>query len=250
MKNISAVFILTLISFSCFAQNNLRQVEDLVNIKDPGWPFVQQMIDSATNKVEVLACDTSRAKKALYKTQVTTRSPMGAIIYKTGGILVDNGWIRILGSGSRKIARSLPDWNKGKSFKEFGEAPSYFLIADDAVGGFFAINGGAFGKDKGKTYYLSPDRLVWEPLNMTYTEFLFFCFSDDLDKFYEKLRWATWKKDILKLDGDEVFNFYPYLWTTKGKDVNKNKRKKIPAEDQFQFNLQSRKQLGLDNDIK
>jgi len=38
-------------------------------------------------------------KSALVAVQVTTRSPMGAIIYETGGILVDHGWIRILGSG-------------------------------------------------------------------------------------------------------------------------------------------------------
>lgn len=231
------------------AQQNLRKIEDLINTRDSGWPFVQQMIDSATNKVDVLKGDSVRAKDGLYKTQVTTRSPMGAVIYKTGGILIDNGWIRILGSGSKKLGRSLPDWNKGKSFKEFGDAPSYLLIADDAVGGFFAINGGAFGKDKGKTYYLSPDRLVWEPLNMTYTDFLFFCFNEDLNKFYAKLRWDSWQKDAGKLDGNKVFSFYPYLWTTQGKNLNKNKRKKVPVEKQFQFNMQSRKELGLDKKL-
>ena len=44
-----------------------------------------------------------KAEFALYKTQVTTRSPMGAIIYETMNILIDNGWIRILGSGNEKI---------------------------------------------------------------------------------------------------------------------------------------------------
>ena len=34
--------------------------------------------------------------------------------------------------------------------KEFGETPTFLLIADDAIGGFFAINGGQFGKDAGK----------------------------------------------------------------------------------------------------
>jgi len=250
MQKFSSAFILIFLVLTGFAQNKMRKVEDLVNIKDPGWPFVQQMIDSATNKVEVIPCDTTRSKDALYKTQVTTRSPMGAVIYRTGGILVDNGWIRILGSGSKKIDRSLPDWNKGKSFKEFGETASFLLIADDAVGGFFAINGGAFGKDKGKTYYLSPDRLVWEPLDLTYTDFLLFCFNNDLNEFYEKLRWVNWKKDVSKLAGNKVFNFSPVLWSTEGKDINKNVRRKIPVEEQFQFNMQSRQQLGLDKDVK
>lgn len=229
----------------CLAQPVVRTIEELVNIKDPGWPFVQQMIDSATNKIEVLSADSLLAKDALYNTQVTTRSPMGAIIYQTGGILIDGGWIRILGSGSRQLNRSLPEWNKGKSYQAFGEVPSFLLIADDAVGGFFAINGGAFGKDKGKTYYLSPDRLVWEPLDLTYTDFLYFCFNNDLNEFYDKLRWTGWEKDLAKLEGNKVFSFTPYLWSKDGKDINKNKKKKIPVEDQYQFNMQARKQLNI-----
>jgi len=40
------------------------------------------------------------------------------------------------------------------------------LIGDDSAGGFFAINGGALGNDPGKVYYLSPDNLKWEPMEM------------------------------------------------------------------------------------
>jgi hypothetical protein len=88
---------------------------------------------------------------------------MGAIVYTTGGILVDNRWIRILGSGGAKLPRSLPEWNEGKAPAE-GEKPLFYLIADDVIGGFFAINGGAFGKDVGKVYYLTPDTLDWEAI--------------------------------------------------------------------------------------
>lgn len=224
----------------------MRSVEELINKTDPGWTLVQQWIDSAKNKVEILPVDIARAKDALYKTQVSTRSPMGAIIYSTGGLLVDNGWIRILGSGSTRLNRTLPDWNKGKSFTEFGERPAFLLIADDAVGGFYAINGGQFGNDAGKVYYLSPDNLKWEPLDLTYTGFLNFCFNGDLNGFYKNLRWANWQSEVSKLDGDKVYNFYPFLWTKEGKDINKNSRKVIPVEEQYMFNLSSRKQLGLD----
>ena len=128
----------------------MRTLDELMNKTEPGWLLVQKWIDSAKNVVEILPCDTAKAKDALYKVQVTTRSPMGAIVYSTGGLLIDNGWIRILGSGHPKLARSLPDWNKGKTFNEFGESPSFLLIADDAVGGFYALNGGGLGKDAGK----------------------------------------------------------------------------------------------------
>jgi hypothetical protein len=246
MKKICPTFILILFAFITSAQNNMRPVEELINKTEPGWILVQQWIDSAKNKVEILPCDTSTAKGALYKTQVTTRSPMGAIIFSTGGLLIDNGWIRILGSGNNKLNRSLPDWNKGRSFKNFGDKPAFLLVADDVVGGFFAINGGLFGKDAGKIYYLSPDNLEWEALDMTYTDFLDFCFNGNLAKFYENLRWTTWKEDVLKVDGNMVFSFFPYLWTKQGKNINQNTRKAVSIEEQYIFNLNSRKQLGLD----
>ncbi|RZJ38066.1 MAG: DUF2625 family protein, partial [Chryseobacterium sp.] len=98
----------------------MRTIDELINKTDPGWPMVEEMIQSAKNKIDVLPVNPWQAEQALFKTQVTTRSPMGAIVYKTGGILVDDGWIRILGSGNEKLDRTLPDWNKGKSFREFG----------------------------------------------------------------------------------------------------------------------------------
>lgn len=240
------IVLLTLYTSSTTAQNKMRNVKELINKTDPGWQLVDEWIKSAKNKVEVLPADMSKAKDALFKTQVTTRSPMGAIIYMTGGLLIDDGWIRILGSGSSKLNRALPDWNKGKSFKEFGESPSFLLIADDAIGGFYLLNGGALGEDLGKVYYFSPDNLEYEPLGLTYTQFLDFCFNNDLDKFYEGNRWTDWRNEVSKLNGNEVFNFYPFLWTQEGKDINKNSRKVIPVEEQYNFNLDARKQLGLD----
>jgi len=224
----------------------MRPVDGLINTTDPGWTLVNDWIKSAKNKVEILAVDTTKAKDALYKTQVTTRSPMGAIIYMTGGLLIDDGWIRILGSGNSKLNRTLPDWNKGKSFKEFGQAAPFLLIADDAMGGFFLLNGGGLGKDLGKVYYFSPDNLEYEPLDLTYTDFLNFCFNNNLDEFYKGYRWTNWKEDVSKLSGDKIYNFFPMLWTKEGKDINKVSRKAVPVEEQYDLNLDFRKQLGLD----
>jgi len=234
-----------LLSIYCFSQQKMRPLNDLINTTDPGWLLVKQWIEKAKNKVEILPRDSAKASEALYQTQVTTRSPMGAIVYESGGLLVDNGWIRILGSGSKKLNRSLPAWNKGKSFEAFGEQPSFLLIADDAVGGFFAINGGKWSKDIGKVFYLSPDALEWEPLGLTYTEFLNFCFNNDLAKFYEGQRWNNWRKEVDTLNGNRVYNFYPPLFTKEGKDINSNSRNAIPIEEQYSFNMDMRKQLGI-----
>ncbi|WP_220494848.1 DUF2625 domain-containing protein [Lacibacter sediminis] len=243
MRFFFLIFILSLSILTGNGQNKMKNVDELINKTEPGWTLVSEWISSAKNKVEILTCDSAKAKDALYKTQITTRSPMGAIIYSTGGLLIDNGWIRILGSGNSKLDRTLPDWNKGKTFNEYGEAPSFLLIADDAVGGFFAINGGELGKDLGKVYYLSPDNLNWKPLELTYTEFLLFCFNHDLNKYYEGLRWKNWQEDVSTLDGNKVYNFYPFLWTKEGKNIDKNSRKQIPVEEQYSFNIDMIKQL-------
>ncbi len=224
----------------------MRPVEELINESDSGWPFVQEWIKSAKNKVDILPVDKQKSKDALYKTQVTTRSPMGSIVFETGGILVDNGWIRILGSGSEQLKRSLPEWNLGKGITEFGQPSSFLLVADDAIGGFFLLNGGGLGKDLGKIYYWAPDSLEFEPLDLTYSDFLNFCFYGDLEEFYKGYRWKTWENDVAKLDGDRVFNFFPYLWTKEGKNIEKAAKKEVPIEEQYHLNLDFRKQLGME----
>lgn len=235
---------LILVTFVATGQNKMKKAEELIDKKDPGWPIVQDWIKTAKNKVEVLPVDAVKAKDALYKTQVTTRSPMGAIVFMTGGLLIDDGWIRILGSGNSRFNRTLPDWNKGKAFKEFGETPSFLLIADDAIGGFYLLNGGGLGSDVGKIYYFSPDNLQYEALDITYSEFLEFCFNNNLDKFYEGNRWNGWREEVSKLKGDEVFNFYPFLWTAEGSDINKSSRKIIPVQEQYSLNIDLQKQMS------
>jgi hypothetical protein len=103
MTRLLLAVLFTITTLITTAQNKMRSVDELVNKTDPGWTLVKDWIKSAKNKVEILPVDQAKAKDALYKTQVTTRSPMGAVIFMTGGILIDDGWIRILGSGSRRI---------------------------------------------------------------------------------------------------------------------------------------------------
>ena len=237
---------LIFITFVTNGQNKMKSAEELIDKKDPGWVIVQGWIKTAKNKVEILPADELKAKEALFHTQVTTRSPMGAIVFMTGGLLIDDGWIRILGSGNSRFNRTLPDWNKGKSFNEFGETPPFLLIADDAIGGFYLLNGGGLGTDVGKIYYFSPDNLEYEQLDITYSEFLEFCFNNNLDKFYEGNRWNGWREEVSKLKGDEVFNFYPFLWTAEGSDINKSSRKIIPIQEQYSLNLDLRKQIGFE----
>ena len=150
----------------------MRTIEELIDLNEPGWVLVSEWLNDAKNKYEILPKDDVNAEQELLNVQVTTRSPMGAVIYETGGILIDHGWLRILGSGSEKLNRDLYAWNKGKTFENDGDFPTHFLIADDVIGGYFALNAGGVGEDMGKVYYLAPDTLAWENLDIGYSEFL------------------------------------------------------------------------------
>ncbi|MGV3630069.1 MAG: DUF2625 domain-containing protein [Bacteroidota bacterium] len=238
--------IFTLLAFnfwqSIFGQVSMKSIDELINQSENSWNNTLTWIDKAKNKVEILPADTLKTKESLFHTQVTTRSTMGGIVYYSGGLLIDNGWIRILGGGCSDL-RSLPDWNKGKTFKEFGDSPTLWLIADDAAGGFFLLNGGALGDDFGKVYYLSPDNLEYEALDITYTEFILFCLNNDLDLFYQGLRWSGWKEEIQTLKPNEVFTFYPPLWSVEGKNINQAVKKMVPVDEQYTVTIDFRNQL-------
>lgn len=195
--------------------------------------------EKSKNTVQVLPKTAAHADSALLAAQVTTRSPMGAVIYETGGILVDGGWLRILGSGSSALNRHLMGWNKDKQ-------KGLLLIADDVLGGFFALNGGAFGQATlGKIYYLSPDNLEWEPLDKGYSDFLVFCFSGDLNKFYDKMRWKGWPQEVAKLSGNQGISCYPFLFTEEGKNISKTLRKAVPIQELWLFSNDMRQQLDI-----
>ncbi len=233
----TVVIILFSINLSMSQEIEIRTLDELIDNKDSGWVMLKEWIEEAKNKVEVLDKDNSRADSTLYQLQVTTRSTMGAIVYETGGLFIDNGWIRVLGSGSDRLGRTITNWNLGKSYEKFGQVPEVLLIADDIMGGFFAINGGVFGKETfGKIYYFAPDNLEWECLNMGYTDFIKWLLNGDVNQFYEGYKWTDWEKDILKLNGDEVISFFPYLFTQYD-DYNKLSRKTIPIEESWNFQL-------------
>jgi hypothetical protein len=223
--------------------SKLKPLEELINKQEPAWDFVKQWIKDAKNVVEVLPKDAVRADSALYQTQVTTRSPMGTIVYETGGILIDHGWIRILGSGCKRLNRSLMDWNKDKSYHKVGEQLSFLLIADDVLGGFFAVNAGGLAKEGiGKVFYFAPDNLKWEQTEMSYSDFLTFCFSGDINKFYDGYRWTNWINEIDTLDGHLGISVYPFLWSKEGQaDINKNSRKPVPMQELWELYMKEEK---------
>ena len=117
------------------------------------------------------------------------------------------------------------------------------MIGDDAVGGFFAINGGAFGEDLGSVYYWPPDSLEWESLNDGHSNVVAAFFTNTLEDFYKDLRWPTWREDTQKLSGDQCFFFFPFLWTKEGSLEGSN-RSVVPIEQFWNLKVSMVRQLG------
>jgi uncharacterized protein DUF2625 len=214
----------------------MRQFSELLDEADSAWPMVRTWIRDARNPVEALPARDPDRVDALVAAQVTTHSTMGAIIYETGGLLIDSGWLRILGSGHPRLRRSLPGWNDGRSVRQPGELPSFLLIGDDVLGGFFAINGGGLGLGTRNVCYFAPDRHEWEDLERGYTEFLQWTLVGELDQFYAGFRWPGWADEVRMLDGDTAYSIYPPLWS-EGPSIQNRIRRAIPIAELYDMSI-------------
>lgn len=85
----------------------MKSLKELTDTTDTGWEVVRSLLPKATNRVEVLPRDSAAACNAVYQSQLAVQTTLGAVEYMTGGILIDGGWIRIIGSGSPRLPRVL-----------------------------------------------------------------------------------------------------------------------------------------------
>lgn len=220
-----------------------RGLQELVDKKQPGIELVRGWIRAAKNPVEELRVERADGERALVALQVTSRSPMGAIALETGGLLVDHGWVRVLGAGHKRLPRSIHEWNRLVA----GSAqrlPGTMLVADDVLGGFFAINGGGLKGAMGHVFYYSPQSLAWEDVAPSYSEWLMGIMTGDLEAFYKGLRWPGWRREVEPLTGDRGISVYPFLFTS-GEDISKRSRRPVPVGELWTLHVEEfPRQLG------
>lgn len=220
-----------------------RSLTQLVEVADPAWPSVQEWIAGADRPVEVIAPDQGCAERSLLRLQVTVGSPLGALAYRTGGLLVDSGWLRLLGSGGgARMSGGLESWNNG-SVSPADLVGGALVVGHDAVGGFFAIDGGRLGGRPGGVHYLTPDSLEWEDLDLSYSELLHWAFTGDLDGFYRDARWPTWAEEVRGLTGDQGILVYPPLWA-EGGPLTERARNPVPMTEMWGLSHDWKRQLS------
>lgn len=217
----------------------MRNLDELVNLSEPGWDLVKEWLKSAKNGYEILPRDKALCEKELLALQITTRSPMGAMAYECGGIAVAGGWLKILGGGvsGADEFKGICAFNAAAQENFNAQNAPFLIVAYDVTGGFFAINAGGLGKDGGNIYYLAPDSLAWEGFNVGYSQFLNWAFSGDLAKFYGEFYTEELRAQTQNLELGKVWSFYPFLWSKEGKDVSKTSRKAVSAIEQYKLTI-------------
>jgi len=176
----------------------MRSLAELRDVDEPAIDRLRGWIGEAVRPVEVLAPG-ERADDVLLRLQVTRRSTLGALAADTGGLLVDHGWLRHLGGGCALLPRDLATWNGlGGSARWEGA----MLVADDVLGGFFAINGGGLPGNPGDMAYLAPDSVQWEAMEMGHSTFVDWTLTGQLDEFCRGQRWDGWEEEVGLIPGD------------------------------------------------
>lgn len=203
-------------------------------MEDSAWPEVGAAISSAPYPVHVLPVDPASAQACPTALGFTTRSWLGAVVANAGGLLVDNGWLRVLGSG----CQGLPD-----VVAEAEATTGQLTVAYDVMGGVFAWLQ-PHPSERPTIHYFGPDTLDWQDLNQGYADWLYAVLAGSLTQFYDTLRWPGWEAEVGALDVDQGISAWPPPWTREGKDLSTVSRKAIPLGELVSFCQDTARQLG------
>lgn len=203
---------------------------DLVGVSDPAWPALSKTLTTAAIPVDVLPVTTEDGERCLHLLQVSVRNALGALALHTGGVVVDHGWLRILGGGAPPDG--LPDVVAANGLTEpvDGSSP-YLLVAVDVLGGRFVIKGrdASLPGEVGEVCYFSPDDLTWEPLGLRHNDWVDFMLSSQLGEFYDDLRWPGWEEEVAQVPLAGGILVYPFLGSAAARaDLAATTRTVIP----------------------
>lgn len=213
----------------------MRSLDALVDTDDPGISRLAVFAEDSAHRVDVLPPGEGAAD-CLLALQVTTRSMLGTVAYRTGGLLVADGWLRVLGAGSPALPRRLDAWNGlGAERRHAGG----LLVADDAGGGFFS-----WQADTRTVAYFAPDTLEWEDTRLGYEDWLREMLGPPLLVFYDGLRWDGWRFLASELTSSQAMFFYPPRFTEEGRDPIESYRGLVPVEESWEVQQDLARQLA------
>jgi hypothetical protein len=196
-------------------------MSDLDELQESTWASMKRRIDDSVAEVRVLALDGTDPRIVLEKLGVSDRSTMGALASHVGALLVDHGWLRVLAGGCALIPGIV------EANHLAGEAPPFLFVAEDVLGGRFAIDGGGLGIAPGAICYFGPDTLEWIGIGGGYSAFVGWMLSGELTEFYSELRWSGWEQETANLPLNKGISLFPPPFTAEGRAPGGSSRRPV-----------------------
>ena len=212
------------------------------NIDNSLWEELNKMFNDSNKNIKLNRSKTNDGQNTLGMLKITSKSVLGSILFNTSRITVDN-WIRVLGAENQEN-RGILSYNKINENGVANAIDKMLIVADDVVGGVFALNAGKFSDGIGDVWYFAPDILQWESLELKYSEFISWIAMGNIDEFYSSLRWNKWKDDVSNLTFDEAILVYPFLWSNEVQ-IETADKKIVPAEELLNINQEYSKKFNL-----
>jgi hypothetical protein len=204
-------------------------------VDQSAWAEILTLVELAPYPVEVLPADPEQAMACLTALGFTTRSWLGALVANAGGLVVDHGWLRVLGSGHD----GLPD-----VVAEADPEAGGLIVAYDVMGGQFAWLPAQPGA-KPTVHYFGPEDLAWQDLELGYGDWLHAMLAGAVTQFYDPLRWPGWGIEVAAVALDEGISAWPPPWTKEGKDLSTVSRKPIRFAELVSVQQDMARQLGF-----
>ncbi|MEU5964396.1 DUF2625 family protein [Micromonospora parva] len=203
-------------------------------MEQSAWSEISALVAAAPYPVEVLPADPHRAGACLAALEITTRSWLGAVVANSGGLVVDHGWLRVLGGGHD----GLPD-----VAAEMVAGVDRLVVAFDVMGGQFAWLPAEPGA-RPTVHYFGPEDLAWQDLELGYGDWLEAMLAGAVTGFYEGLRWPGWEAEVAGVALDQGISALPPPWTREGKDLSTVSRKPIRLAELVSVHEEFARQLG------
>jgi hypothetical protein len=189
------------------------------------WEEIETTIQAAPYPVTVLPVDAGAAQACLGRLGITTQSWLGALAVHCGGLLVDHGWLRVLGSGHGGLPSLTEPPVPGLR---------WLLVGYDILGGQFAWFP-AKSKASPTVHYFGPDALEWQDLKLGYQDWLGAMLTGSLTGFYAALRWPGWEAEVGAIALDQGIFTYPGPSTYEGRDLATVARDPVPIPELLAF---------------
>lgn len=184
------------------------------------WNAIVQSIEESAKNIKIIPVDKNAVNLVNERYELPEESTLGVVINNCGGIVIDN-WIRIYGAGDIDFC------TKNDLYGIDG-----IVVAEDIVGGLFLL------LDEGQVGYFAPDTLEVENMEISFSQFLYWCVQGDTDSYYCDFRWSGWKTEAENIAFDEGVSFYPFLWA-QAESIDTRSRRIIPMLELVKFELES-----------